>query len=239
MMRYLDLTLPKLGENLALDEALLLEAEGGAGAEVLRCWEWPRPAVVLGSGCVIADDVVEDACRADGIPVVRRSSGGGTVLLGPGCLLFSLVLSLDRSAELASIGRSYRDILGQVRRALEGLQPEMACVGTSDLAAAGRKFSGNAQQRKRHYLLHHGTLLYNFPIALIGQYLRPPRRQPEYRRQRDHEAFLINLPATGSELRDRLRSTWNATADLEDWPKEAVQQLTRAKYCRSEWIRRR
>jgi lipoate-protein ligase A len=238
-MRYLDLTLPNLGENLALDEALLLEAEGGAGPEVLRCWEWPTPAVVLGSGCAIADDVDEDACRADGIPVVRRSSGGGTVLLGPGCLLYSLVLSLDRSAELAGIRRSYRYILGQVQRALEGLQPDMGCAGTSDLAAAGRKFSGNAQHRKRRFLLHHGTVLYKFPIPHIGRYLRPPPRQPEYRRQRDHAAFLLNLPATESELRDRLRSTWNATADLEDWPQEAVQQLTRAKYSRSEWIRRR
>ena len=56
-MEFLDVTLPSLPENLALDEALLLEAEAGRGGEVLRLWEWPRPAVVLGAGGRIADDV--------------------------------------------------------------------------------------------------------------------------------------------------------------------------------------
>ena len=48
-------------ENLALDEALLLAAEGG-GDEVLRFWELPQYAVVLGAGGVLADDVDEAAC---------------------------------------------------------------------------------------------------------------------------------------------------------------------------------
>src|SRR4051794_35022284 len=91
-MRFLDLTLPGAAENLALDEALLLEAEAGRAGEVLRVWEWPRPAVVLGSGCRLAEDVDEEACRRDGVPVLRRASGGGTVLLGPGSLCFGLVL---------------------------------------------------------------------------------------------------------------------------------------------------
>src|SRR5262245_38971942 len=77
-MRLVDLTLPGAAENLALDEALLLEAEAGRGGEVLRFWEWPEPAVVLGSAGVVADDVDDPACTADGVPVLRRSSGGGT-----------------------------------------------------------------------------------------------------------------------------------------------------------------
>ena len=53
-MNFLDLTLPSVAENLALDEALLLECEAGTGQEVLRLWEWPRPAVVLGAAGVLA-----------------------------------------------------------------------------------------------------------------------------------------------------------------------------------------
>ncbi len=90
-MQFLGLTLPSLAENLALDEALLLHAEEGDGGEVLRVWSWPTFAVVLGAGGVIADDVHEANCQADGVPIARRSSGGGTVLLGPGCLCLSLV----------------------------------------------------------------------------------------------------------------------------------------------------
>ncbi len=40
-MRFLDLTLTTAAENLALDEAVLLEAESGRGGEVLRLWPSP------------------------------------------------------------------------------------------------------------------------------------------------------------------------------------------------------
>src|SRR5215470_13743181 len=122
-MHYLDLTLATPAENLALDEALLLEAEAGRGGEVLRLWEWPAPAVVLGSGGRLAEDVDEAACRAAGVPVLRRSSGGGTVLLGRGCLAFSLVLAYDRDPALSEIGSSYAAILGRVGDALADLLP--------------------------------------------------------------------------------------------------------------------
>src|SRR3954454_2336309 len=142
-MRLLDLTLPTTAENLALDEALLLEAEAGHGGEVLRLWEWPHPAVVLGSGCVLHEDVEEDACAAEGVPVLRRSSGGGTVLLGRGCLLFSLILAFDRSAALAAVRPSYGYILERLGEALADVVPGLGQAGISDLAVDGRKFSGN------------------------------------------------------------------------------------------------
>src|SRR5262249_44963282 len=158
-MHCLDLTLPTVAANLSLDEALLLEAELGAGGEVLRFWEWPAPAVILGAGCCLAADVDEVACRTDGVPILRRSSGGGTVLLGPGCLLYSLVLAYDRAPSLREVRPSYDYILGRIRAVLVDLLPGVEQAGISDLAAAGRKVSGNAQQRKRRHLLHHGTLL--------------------------------------------------------------------------------
>src|SRR5947207_552177 len=139
-MHLLDLTLPTAAENLALDEALLLEAEAGRGGEVLRFWEWPSPVVVLGSGGVIADDVNEPACVADDVPILRRSSGGGTVLLGSGCLCYSLVLSMERTPALAGIRPSYAVILSRLVEALEGLLPDVTRAGISDLASVGCKF---------------------------------------------------------------------------------------------------
>jgi lipoate-protein ligase A len=238
-MQFLHLTLPGAAENLALDEALLLEAEAGRGGEVLRLWEGPRHAVVLGAGGVRDDDVDEAACRADGVPVLRRASGGGTVLLGPGCLCYSLVLAYASSPPLREIPFSYAFILGRVREALAGLLPDVTAAGTSDLAAGGRKFSGNAQQRKRGHLLHHGTLLYDFDLARVGRYLRMPARQPEYRGRRDHTEFLRNLPAGAVELKRRLRAAWQADEEVSAWPAEEVRRLTEEKYRREEWTHRR
>jgi lipoate-protein ligase A len=238
-MQFLDLTLPTPAENLALDEALLLEAEAGRGGEVLRLWEWPEPAVILGAGCRLAQDVDEAACRADRVPILRRASGGGTVLLGPGCLLYSLVLDYERDPALRDITAAYAYLLGRMRAALADVLPELEPAGISDLAVGGRKVSGNAQQRKQRHLLHHGTLLYDFDLAQVGRYLRPPERQPEYRGRRDHTAFLTNLPVPRAELTRRLRTAWRAEDETTAWPSETVSRLTAEKYTRPEWVRRR
>lgn len=238
-MQFLDQTLDSAAANLALDEALLLQAEADTGSEVLRLWEWPAPAVVLGSGCRLDDDVDEAACIADGIPLLRRSSGGGTVLLGPGCLLYSLVLAYERSPLLGEIGSSYHFILDRVGQALGGPATGIRRAGISDLAIGDRKFSGNAQQRKRNHLLHHGTVLHAFDIERIGRYLRPPPRQPEYRAGRSHTAFLCNLPQSAAEVKQRLQSAWGAEEETVRWEEEQVRSLVAEKYALASWTRRR
>lgn len=238
-MQLLDLTLPSAAENLALDEALLREAEAGQGREVLRLWEWPGRAVVLGAGCRLAEDVHERDCTGDGVPVLRRASGGGTVLLGPGCLCYSLVLAYARDPALGEIGSSYAYILDTLAATLRPAVPGVERAGTSDLAVAGRKFSGNSQQRKRSHLLHHGTLLYAFDLAQVGRYLHLPSRRPEYRGQRGHAEFLCNLPLSAGELRRLLRQCWRAVAERTDWPRETVARLVEERYARPEWTARR
>jgi lipoate-protein ligase A len=237
-MRFLDLTLPELSANLALDEALLLEAETAGGEETLRLWHWPHFAVVLGAGGSIADDVNEPACVAESVPLARRASGGGTVLLGPGCLLYSLILSNNRAVELQQIASSYRFISQVLASALAEIQPGIELAGSSDLIVNGRKFSGNAQQRKRRFLLHHGTLLHRFDFAKIERHLRLPPRRPEYRANRPHSDFLMNLPDCPAEIRDSLRRAWNATIECADWPADIMRKLVEEKYSRDNWIRR-
>jgi lipoate-protein ligase A len=238
-MDLLDLTLPTLAENVALDEALLLAAESGAGGEILRFWDWPAPAIVLGSGGRFADDVDEAACSADDVPIVRRASGGGTVLLGRGCLIYTLVVSYERDPELTDIRRSYRFILGRIASALAENVGPIEQAGISDLVLAGRKFSGTAQQRKRSYLLHHGTLLYDMDLTLIPRYLRDPPRQPEYRAGRPHLAFVTNLSLPREEIQQRLRHIWDADRARLTWPTAEVRQLVDEKYTNSQWTRRR
>jgi len=236
-MDCLDLTLATIEENLALDEALLLQAEDRQAGEVLRLWEWPVPAVVLGAGGKLAEDVDEERCGAEGVPIRRRSSGGGTVLLGRGCFCFSLVLRLARSPLLEQIRLSYRFILDEVLAALDVPGAEVA--GISDLAIAGRKFSGNAQQRKRDFILHHGTILYAFDLPRLSAYLQFPARQPEYRAGREHQSFVCNIGMDSAELRRRLCARWQATEMRTTWPAERVRQLVDQRYGVQEWIRRR
>ncbi|HEX4590980.1 MAG TPA: lipoate--protein ligase family protein [Gemmataceae bacterium] len=233
-MDLIGTTLATLFENLALDEALLLEAESGRGGEVLRLWEWPRPAVVLGAGGRIEDDVNVTACDTDGVPLARRSSGGGTVLLGPGCLLYSLVLRYERAAELRDIRRSYHWILGRTSGALPGV----TLAGPSDLAVGDRKIGGSAQQRKRDHLLHHGSILYTFDLPLIGRYLKEPPRQPDYRGRRPHGEFVMNVTVGETELRHRLAAAWAAKPMDRPLPTELVAKLMTERYSSPDWLYR-
>jgi lipoate---protein ligase len=219
-VKLLDLTLPTPAENLALDEALLEQAESGdEPSAVLRLWESPEPMVVLGRSSRVADEVDEAQCQRLGLPVLRRASGGAAVVVGPGCLMYAAVLSYELHPQLQMINQAHCHALGILAAAVRRLVPEAICCGTSDLAVDGRKFSGNSLRCKRTHLLYHGTLLYDFPLSLISDCLKTPPRQPEYRQGRRHEDFVTNLPVTADQLRQALIAEWQADTPLENWPR--------------------
>ena len=237
-MRLLDLTLPTPAENLALDEALLEAAEAGQSGEALRFWESAVPFVVLGYANHANAEADLPACKAAGIPVLRRASGGGTVLQGPGCLNYSLVLNCDRPG-LHSIPAANRAVMETNRAALQSLLPgKVAVQGHTDLTFDGRKFSGNAQRRKRQHLLFHGTFLLHFDLALIDTALRMPTHQPTYRQSRAHRDFVCNVGLSGDVVRAAIASAWRASDGAGEPPVDAVARLVAEKYSLSEWNRK-
>ena len=98
-----DFSLPSIAENLAIDEAFLIEADAGRGASLVRLWDPAECTVVLGASGRMAEDIFVDACAADGVAIRRRSSGGGTVVLGPGILCVSVILPADAAPGLSRV----------------------------------------------------------------------------------------------------------------------------------------
>jgi lipoate-protein ligase A len=235
---FLDLSYLDLDHNLAVDEALLLEAEDGLRGEILRFWEMPTLGVVVGSGGKVTEEVNQIACDSENIPVRRRSSGGGTVVLGPGCLCYSLILSQEQRPYLSGINDSYAWILNRLAESTKDICPAQL-EGSSDLESGGLKFSGNAQQRKRRYFLHHGTLLYDFPIKMISHLLPHPPREPDYRSRRSHESFLLNLPANRTQLIQNIKNAFSAMVDGRPPSPERVQSLVTDRYSLFSWNHRR
>jgi lipoate-protein ligase A len=235
-MLYLEQTCDAPAEDLALDEALLERAEaGGEPAEVLRIWELRRPAVVVGRSSKVEIEVRRDACRRLGVDVLRRTSGGAAILAGPGCLMYSVVLSYVRRPHLRAVDEAHRFVLGRVLEAVRPHLPTARICGTSDLAVDERKFSGNSLRCRREHLLYHGTLLYDFPLDLIATCLGTPPRQPEYRVGRSHEAFVANAPIARQSLIDGLRAAFGADLPMTTVPWELVERLADEKYRRAEW----
>lgn len=235
-MKQIDLTFPSPAENLAGDEALLDWSENGEGAEVLRFWEPREYFVVVGYANKVASEVNLTACETRQIPVLRRPSGGGAVLQGPGCLNYSLVLRITDDGPFHNISRANHFIMRRNRTALElasGLA--VGVRGYTDLAVAERKFSGNSQRRKKHFLLFHGTFLLNFDLALVSELLPMPSKQPDYREHRPHSGFLTNLNVPADALKAALRQAWKAEQRLENPPLETIAALAREKYSTREW----
>jgi len=238
-MLILNLTLDTPAENLALDEALLLAAEAAdESQELVRIWEPRQTFVVLGSSSRIDLETDTAACLADDVPVLRRPSGGAAVVTGPGCLMYAVVLAYDRHPHLQAIDEAHRFVLGRLATVLSRKVEAVAHAGTSDLAIGDRKFSGNSIRCKRRHLLYHGTLLYRFPLAHIGRYLKTPPRQPDYRRERPHDEFLANLAMDRESLCEAVRDAFDARNPLSQWPRERTAQLVTEKYSRDDWNRR-
>lgn len=238
-LALIDHTRPTLAENLALDEALLDQMERAGGPPLLRLWECPQTGVVLGRSSRVTEHVNLDACRSEGIPVLRRCSGGGVVVVGPGCLEFSLILPSEIDGHRIGLQAATRAILARIAEALSPIIPGIEHAGTSDLTIDERKFSGNAQRWLAHTMLHHGTLLLDFPIPTIERLLKLPPDQPEYRAQRRHSDFLRNLHEPPDVIRRCLTVAWRATASPPDLPWTAMRTLVETKYDDDEWNLRR
>jgi lipoate-protein ligase A len=239
-MRLLDLTLPTAAENLALDEALLDEAEAADHPlETLRLWESPQPLVVIGRSSQIHTEVRVEACRAAGISILRRVSGGATIVAGSGCLMYALVLSYQLRPQLRMINHAHRHVLETLAAALKPLVADVQCCGTSDLAQGERKFSGNSVRCRRDHFLYHGTLLYDFPLPWIDDYLNMPPRMPDYRAGREHHQFVANLPLSGEAIRAVITAAWDAREPCTDWPAWRTAQLVAEKYGCRTWNEQR
>jgi lipoate---protein ligase len=236
-MKYLDLSFPEPAQNLACDEALLDASEESGRGEILRFWESERHFVVAGYSNKIRMEVNEKSCSALNIPVLRRISGGGTVLQGPGCLNYALILDTEaRHPQLKDIVATTCFIMNKHREIFESLLKKPVRVqGYSDLASNGLKFSGNAQRRKKRFILFHGTFLLGMDLSWIEKTLPLPSRQPDYRLGRKHDVFLTNLEISRDLVKEALRETWQVNGDKAAADSNRIQELVHSKYSKPEW----
>ncbi len=204
------------------DEQWLDSLESGIGEEVLCFWEATHPFVVVGYGQSIEREVHVERCKFGAVPILRRCSGGGAVVQGPGCLNYSLILRINGREPLRGVTSTNAWIMEHQRRAMSRLLPGAVTVaGFTDLVwSAGnedsrgrgrdRKFSGNAQRRKRHAILFHGTILHHFDLSLMDELLRMPSAQPDYRENRPHTEFVANTGLDPAAIRAAITAEWQA-----------------------------
>ena len=196
-------------DHLDQDNAYLTALDQDPNQEgILRFWESDAYCVVLGRSGSIEDDVYASRCNADAVQILRRSSGGGTVLQGPGCLSYSLIMPIQAHDAFKTIGSTNTFIMQTMADSFRDNLPTVSVQGHTDLTIGTNKFSGNAQRRLRHALLFHGTILYQFDLDKISYYLKHPPKQPDYRDNRSHDQFIVNCYISSDCIQKSLSQTW-------------------------------
>lgn len=251
VLEYMDLSAGDPALDLAIDETLLLRAETTNDSDgLLRIWEPTRTMVVVGRGSKVHEEVHWELCQEESIPVLRRCSGGASVVGAPGCLMYSVVLSYDRFPQLRRLDQAHQYVMSRILAAVKSLGIDASLQGTCDLTLNNSKVSGNALRCRKQHLLYHGTLLYDMDLSLLDRLLRMPPRQPDYRKGREHRSFVDNLPVDRNDLIESLRTTWRAEASstndscdnswierssLEPEWESQVEQLVEQRYRQDDW----
>ena len=236
-MQLLDFTYDSVVENIALDEALLLHSEE-TGSQFLRFWKPEKYAVVMGRSGKLEQEAVTENCQLKQIPVYRRPSGGGTILTGPGCLMYAAILNSHLNPSLQTIQGCHDYVLSQMCEALrvDGIQCEIR--GFSDLVIGDLKFSGNSLRLKKNSVLYHGTLLCDFELESISSVLLPPPKQPDYRQNREHGMFVTNLERRVEAIQQTIENHWEPESRLDSVPAEVeqlMQDLLASRYRDDQW----
>ncbi len=252
--------------NMAIDEAILSAVIDGTSPPTLRFYGWSPPCVTLGRSQALADaDLAR--CRAAGVDVVRRPSGGQAILHTDELTYSVALCQTDPHAEagvLASYRRLSEGLLAGLHRlgvgAIQAIdkkqpldEPTPVCFEVPsdyEITAGGRKLVGSAQWRSRGGVLQHGTLPLHGDLLRIVDYLVFDDEQRAVRRRSLRaravtleEAFGRVLPFTqvAEALADGFARALNLTlvpGRLSDLERALAAQLRRERYTNPDWTGR-
>lgn len=178
------------------DAELLNQPADGSGRFMI--WIPDRVMIVVGKGSDPAKELNIQAIRDDGVPVIRRGSGGCAVVLSPKMIVISF--AVYRKNQLKSseyFDKFNRIIIRSLER--EGVKG-LSFRGTSDIALGDRKIGGTSLYRNRNLVYFHAVLNSAEGTEQMERYLRHPPREPDYRRQRSHSEFVTSLKDAGFNI---------------------------------------
>jgi lipoate-protein ligase A len=182
-------------------------------------------------------EVNQTYCDENDIPVFRRISGGQSIVTGPGCLMYAVLLDYRKRPELRMLDQAHSFVMLRMQAALDSIGVATKMEGTCDLTFGGRKFSGNALRCRRNWLLYHGTILCEgFDLSLIGKCLGDPKRRPDYRGDRSHDEFVTAIPMSPDAVKAAIAQQWNAVEQLKSVPVGLAEKLAIDKYASPQWL---
>ncbi len=161
-------------------------------------WIPDRVYLVLGQSNRASRSLKTDLVIADEVPVLKRPSGGESVILSPKTLVISARLISDK---LENPKVYFEKINGAIIKGLQNLGiSEVGYRGISDITIGNKKILGSSIYKKKQIVFYHAVLNISEDISLISKYLQHPPKEPDYRKGRNHNDFVTSIHQAGYQL---------------------------------------
>lgn len=178
-------------EQLHLEEALLRDDT----RNFCLINEGSTPAIVMGISGKVEELVACEAAKEASIPVIKRFSGGGTVVVDQDTLFVTFICQKS----LHPFAAYPEPILRWSAEIYAAAFPQIQ-LSENDYSIGEKKCGGNAQYIKKERWLHHTSFLWDYSSHNM-ELLLHPKKTPAYRNGRSHEDFICKLSTHFSEKR--------------------------------------
>ncbi len=233
--------------QLALEEVVGERVAAGRRGPTLRFWEWARPALILGSHQVLANEIDTEAARELGFTIGRRMSGGGTMVVEPGrTVTYSLLLPVSVVAGLSFV-ESFAVLDAWAVDCLRGLGVPASYQPINDIVSPEGKIGGAAQARRRGIVVHHTAIAHAMDATIVPRLIRIGRRRVSPHGVRSAERVVSPLTRWLALSRDEVVAALagcftarypSQPSGLTDEELATATSLAERKYATAEWIDR-
>jgi len=158
-------------------------------------WIPDKTYIVLGASNNAEESLHMENVIEDKVCILKRPSGGQTVILTPNNIMISAVFFDQEKLHPKDI---FQHINKLIISAIEktGIR-NLSAMGISDIAIGGKKILGSAIYRNKRALLYHAVLNLGEPASTFERYLKHPSKEPDYRKGRSHSDFVTSLKEKG------------------------------------------
>lgn len=147
-----------------------------------------EPAIIIGRHQNTIQEINKEFIDKNGIHVVRRLSGGGAVYHDLNNLNYTIISNNTQEAafDFQTFSKPVIDTLAKL-----GVKAEF--TGRNDLEINGQKFAGNAQAYYKGRMMHHGCLLFDVDMSVLGQALKVSKDKIESKGIKSVRARVTNI----------------------------------------------
>ncbi|MDD9878966.1 MAG: biotin/lipoate A/B protein ligase family protein [Magnetovibrio sp.] len=177
--------------NIAFDQALIEARQDGLIADTIRFLRFP-PTALVGRHQDLGKEINLAHCRAAGVGVARRITGGGAIYFDPGQLGWELVFRRS-TFDFADLGAAARAICEAAAAGLSSLGVDARFRPRNDIEVAGRKLSGTGGFYDGDVLFYQGTLLIDMDPADMLAALNVPKAKLAKRGLDDAAGRVVTL----------------------------------------------